>query len=121
MLADPGSNVASTIVVDLGPGSPATTRRCARGGTQGKDTLKGSRRGDVLCGFGGNDRLRGLGGRDFIDGGTGRDVISGGPGKDYIDARDGLRDRIRPGSGVDTVRYDARLDRVKGRIERPLY
>jgi len=49
-------------------------------------------------------------------GGPGRDVLNGGRGRDRIFARDGVRDRINCGAGVDTVRAD-RADVVASNCE----
>lgn len=115
-------------------------------GLAGDDCLEGSSGNDVLVGGPGDDRLNGGLGRDRLLGGPGRDRLRGGvggdtlygnedadtiepgrgsdlvfagPGDDTIAARDGVRDRIDCGPGVDTVRADRR-DRLRGceRIER---
>ncbi len=77
-------------------------------GTRKADTLVGTPGSDRIFGYGGDDVLRGLAGDDVLDGGRGRDVLSGGPGNDLVRARDGTRDRILCGGGVDTVVADAR-------------
>ena len=114
-------------------------RDLIRGGA-GDDCLEGGAGGDVLDGDGGNDRLNGGLGRDRLYGGPGDDVLTGGlgddylaggpgndtlkpgpgrdrvlggPGNDTILARDGTRDSIDCGPGLDTVTAD-RADRLRG-------
>ena len=50
---------------------------------------------------------------DRLDGGGGRDVLNGGHGNDVIDARDGRRDLVRCGPGIDLALVDPR-DVVRG-------
>jgi dienelactone hydrolase len=107
--------------------------RCAtpntKRGSAGDDRIAGTALGDRLFGRRGDDRLRGLAGADCIrgqagddriGGGKGRDALRGGTGDDRISARDGARDLIRCGSGLDGVRAD-RADRTRGceRVRRP--
>jgi hypothetical protein len=80
-------------------------------GTPLADVLRGTVGSDVMSLRGGNDRGDGAGGDDRIYGGSGHDVLLGRFGNDVLRARDGLRDRIRCGPGVDRVVADA-LDRV---------
>ncbi len=84
-------------------------------GAAGNDELDGAAGDDVLDGSDGNDVLHGGTGADVLDGGPGRDVLIGGPGRDTlvggpaadtIYARDGERDVIDCGGGVDTVYAD---------------
>jgi Ca2+-binding RTX toxin-like protein len=75
-------------------------------GGQGNDTLQGGPGNDDLQGGSGSDDLEGQTGNDVLVGGSGRDVLTGGRGRDHIFARDGARDRINCGAGVDTVRAD---------------
>jgi Ca2+-binding RTX toxin-like protein len=75
------------------------------------ETLRGTARADGLCGSGGRDTLWGLGGNDLLRGGPGRDGLLGGPGNDRILDREGARDTIACGLGVDRVLAD-RLDVV---------
>jgi Domain of unknown function DUF11/RTX calcium-binding nonapeptide repeat (4 copies) len=109
-------------------------------GREGNDCLWGGEGADVLDGDGGNDDMWGGDGRDRLFGGTGndrvrggakgdelhgatgddqlfpgtgRDRVWGGPGNDTIAARDGARDVIDCGSGVDRVTADGR-DRLRG-------
>ena len=76
------------------------------------DRLSGGPGRDRLTGHAGQDKLSGGAGRDRLDGGreldsvipgAGRDRVAGGPGDDYFYLQDAARDRIRCGSGVDTV------------------
>ncbi len=73
-------------------------------GTPGNDTLKGTGGRDVILAGGGDDVINGM------DGG---DVICGGAGNDVISARDGSRDVIECGAGLDRVTADRR-DRLRG-------
>jgi Ca2+-binding RTX toxin-like protein len=116
-------------------------------GTSGRDTLAGGGAGDVIFGLAGADTVDGRGGHDCLIGGSGNDVLRGhagsdrltggrgddtlvggpgvnayqaGPGRDFVDARNGKRERVSCGSGVDRARVD-RSDRVAGceRVSRP--
>jgi uncharacterized repeat protein (TIGR01451 family) len=109
-------------------------------GREGDDCLWGGEGADVLDGDGGNDSLWGGDGRDRLFGGSGndrvlggakgdelhgdsgddqlfpgsgRDRVWGGPGNDTISARDGSRDVIDCGAGLDRVSADRR-DRLRG-------
>jgi hypothetical protein len=109
-------------------------------GTNGADKLEGTDAGDVVVAFAAGDRLRGNPGHDCLIGGTGRDELEGGRGDDrltggagrdtlrdedgvdafygggggdYVNARDGRRERVRCGPGVDRAVVDAG-DRVRG-------
>ena len=113
-------------------GAPQAERRdvCALAGTDEKDVLRGGPGGDFIFGNGGDDRISGLTGADQIDGGPGRDFLRGGSGNDRIVggaggdrlhggrgrdrlfARDGARDWLFGGPGVDTARVDHRDRRV---------
>jgi Ca2+-binding RTX toxin-like protein len=85
-------------------------------GDEGDDTLQGGAGDDTLRGGPGDDDLEGQSGNDVLVGGTGRDVLNGGRGRDRILARDGVRDRINCGAGIDTVRAD-RADKVARNCE----
>jgi Ca2+-binding RTX toxin-like protein len=91
-------------------------------GDGGDDTLSGGDGRDRLFGGSGNDRvlggakgdeLHGDAGTDQIFPGTGRDRVWGGAGNDTISARDGSRDVIDCGAGLDRVTADRR-DRLRG-------
>ncbi len=51
-------------------------------GSNGADTLKGTKYDDTITGLAGNDQLHGLEGNDSIDGGSGLDTMLGGIGND---------------------------------------
>jgi Ca2+-binding RTX toxin-like protein len=85
-------------------------------GGQGNDTLQGGPGNDQLEGDQGNDDLEGQSGNDVLVGGSGHDTLNGGRGRDRILARDGMRDRINCGAGVDSVRAD-RADVVASNCE----
>jgi len=54
-----------------------------RHGSNGPDTITGTKHSDKLYGENGPDTLRGRAGRDFLDGGSsGNDVCIGGKGRD---------------------------------------
>lgn len=91
-------------------------------GDGGNDSLWGGDGRDRLFGGGGNDRLlggdkgdevHGDAGNDQLFPGTGRDRVWGGAGNDAISARDGSRDVIDCGAGLDRVTADRR-DRLRG-------
>jgi Ca2+-binding RTX toxin-like protein len=84
---------------------------CTKNGSKAMETLRGTARADGLCGSGGPDTLWGLSGNDLLRGGPGRDRLLGGPGNDRILDREGARDTIACGHGVDRVLAD-RLDMV---------
>jgi Ca2+-binding RTX toxin-like protein len=118
---DPGTRVGGV----QNPRSPAADA-CTIKGTTGNDVLVGTQRADVICGFGGNDRIYGKGGNDIVYGGLGNDWIAGGRGNDILRgnrgsdalvARDGVRDRVDGGPGLDTGNVD-RLRDVLTSIER---
>jgi hypothetical protein len=78
-------------------------------GTNGPDTLRGTKGDDNLYGNGGNDTLRGLAGNDNLLGGAGKDVVFsghgsdnavGGDGNDFLDGANGS-DKIAGGDGND--------------------
>jgi Domain of unknown function DUF11/RTX calcium-binding nonapeptide repeat (4 copies) len=91
-------------------------------GDGGDDTLSGGDGRDRLFGGSGNDRvlggakadeLHGDTGADQLFPGSGRDRVWGGPGNDTISARDGSRDVIDCGAGLDRVTADRR-DHLRG-------
>jgi Ca2+-binding RTX toxin-like protein len=55
----------------------------------------------------GRDRIRTGAFADRVNGGGGADSIDTGSGDDVVRSRDGRRDRVRCGDGVDTVDADA--------------
>ncbi|WP_217913316.1 hypothetical protein [Miltoncostaea marina] len=95
-------------------------------GTRGVDVLNGGPRADylrggpgadVLKGARGNDKLYGGPGADLLIGGAGTDRFYGGPGRDTIRAKDGRRDFVSCGPGVDRAFVD-RADTVARDCER---
>lgn len=95
-------------------------------GTPFRDFLRGSSKPDRLLGLGGKDRLEGGGSGDVLVGGGDADTLIGGLGRDRIDAggspdaiwvRDGRRDLVDCGPGIDVVDAD-RLDVVYPSCER---
>jgi uncharacterized repeat protein (TIGR01451 family) len=82
-------------------------------GSDGRDRLFGGSGNDRLLGGAKADELHGDTGDDELAAGTGRDRVWGGPGDDTISARDGSRDVIDCGAGLDRVRADRR-DRLRG-------
>jgi Ca2+-binding RTX toxin-like protein len=107
--------------------------KCAnvKNGTAADDVLVGTAAGDDLIGLGGADSLFGRNGPDCLAGGRGNDWLSGGAGDDTINtgmgsnivragsgadrvnARNGRRDSIDCGAGMDVVQAD-RKDTLKG-------
>lgn len=103
---------------------------CLEGGSGG-DVLDGEAGDDRLAGGDGHDRLRGgpgddslrgglrddalIGGpgRDALVGGVGKDRFDAGTGNDSVDARDGVRESVDCGRGLDVARVD-RHDRLRG-------
>ncbi len=108
-------DVATPLVVDLGPGADVAfggsgDDRINGGkgpdmihGGLGDDTLKGNQGADALWGDEGSDRLRGLIGPDRLDGGPGADNLWGGP----------ANDTLRGGSGDDLLSGDKGADRIE--------
>ena len=79
-------------------------------GTSRADTLVGTDRNENLSGMGGPDEIRGARGNDVLRGGLGndrlfggygRDVLFGDKGNDKLTARDGERDIVYGGPGLD--------------------
>jgi Ca2+-binding RTX toxin-like protein len=95
-------------------------------GGSASDRLSGDSGANVLRGGGGADGLFGQGGDDRIVGGAAGDSISGGGGDDSIEARDGVRDVVLCGSGVDRASVDAidsvsaDCETVRGKGKKPL-
>lgn len=71
-------------------------------GTNGNNTLRGTRRDDDIEGRGGNDKLFGLGGNDDLEGGAGNDRIYGGAGNDELEGGAG-NDILDGGSGRNSL------------------
>jgi Ca2+-binding RTX toxin-like protein len=79
----------------------------------GHDRLYGGPGDDQLYDTGGRNTFSGGAGDDLLEGGVGSDRLRGGAGADAIDARDGARDDLRCGTGLDRTRTDRR-DRLRG-------
>jgi hypothetical protein len=82
-------------------------------GGDGRDRLFGGAGNDRLLGGAKGDELHGDPGNDQLFPGTGRDRVWGGAGNDVVSARDGSRDVIDCGAGLDRVTADRR-DRLRG-------
>jgi uncharacterized repeat protein (TIGR01451 family) len=82
-------------------------------GGDGRDRLFGGSGNDRVLGGAKGDELHGATGEDQLFAGSGRDRVWGGPGNDTISARDGSRDVIDCGAGLDRVTADRR-DRLRG-------
>jgi Ca2+-binding RTX toxin-like protein len=91
-------------------------------GTNGKDTLNGTKNKDNLFGRGGDDKLNGKAGNDCEVGGSGKDHVNGnsgndtefgGTGDDNINGNDG-NDTIDGGSGKDKINGGKGTDTIKG-------
>jgi uncharacterized repeat protein (TIGR01451 family) len=77
-------------------------------GSDGRDRLFGGSGRDRVLGGAKADELHGDSGDDELAAGTGRDRVWGGAGNDTISARDGSRDVIDCGAGLDRVTADRR-------------
>lgn len=82
-------------------------------GGDGRDRLFGGSGNDRLLGGAKGDEVHGDAGNDQLFPGSGRDRVWGGAGNDAISARDGSRDVIDCGAGLDRVTADRR-DRLRG-------
>jgi uncharacterized repeat protein (TIGR01451 family) len=82
-------------------------------GGDGRDRLFAGTGNDRVLGGAKGDELHGDTGTDQLFPGTGRDRVWGGPGNDTISARDGSRDVIDCGGGLDRVTADRR-DHLRG-------
>ena len=116
--------VAALVCLAVAAAAVAVTER----GTNRGDVLRGTKRADTLKGRGGADRLIGGPGADVLIGGRGPDRLRGGsgfdsinmrrgaelasPGRDRINARDGGRDSINCGAGIDVAIVDRSEDGV---------
>lgn len=60
-----------------------------------------------IYGYAGNDTLNGGSGNDYLDGGAGNDLLIGGGGDDVFKVKDGAKDSVIGGSGIDTADADA--------------
>jgi N-acetylglucosamine-6-sulfatase len=92
------------------PPPPGLSRKllCTHVGTHGSDTLVGTGRYDIVCARGGDDR---------IDAGDAADFVFAEAGNDRVYARDGHRDVIACGNGLDLAVVDS-TDRPRSDCER---
>jgi hypothetical protein len=80
-------------------------------GLRGPDYIAGKPHADDLYGNRGRDEVRAGNGRDRVFSGRGQDAIYGGGGNDTMNSRDGYKDDVNCGIGIDTAYVD-RIDRV---------
>lgn len=116
-----GSLFSAVIVADLGAGNDSIGTAYADAavihGGPGNDRIDGTSGDDRLYGDAGSDTIFGSGGNDLVDGGPGLDQLYGDGfyldvgGNDTINSRDGERDEVSCGMGVDTVTADS-LDNI---------
>ena len=71
-------------------------------GTNGDDTLRGTKQADLILGLQGNDTISGRGGADVICGGAGADKITSAGANDQLDGGT-ENDRLNSGSGFHDV------------------
>jgi Ca2+-binding RTX toxin-like protein len=82
-------------------------------GTDGPDTLTGTRSADRIDGGAGDDVINGGRDRDVLDGGPGNDQLAGGVNSDEISGDDG-NDVLSGGTGNDEMRGGAGDDVADG-------
>ncbi len=82
-------------------------------GTNGPDTLIGTKFADKLFGKGGDDLLDGGNGNDLLVGGKGNDLIKSGAGNDFAFGGKG-NDTINGGHGYDFLFGGSGDDRLTG-------
>ncbi|MBJ7457126.1 MAG: hypothetical protein JHC74_13810 [Thermoleophilia bacterium] len=114
VVGGPGTDVVdylfattSGIVLDLARSEPQATGGAGVDSVETVEDISGTTFVDVLSGDGGANRIFSSNGDDFLDGRGGPDVITAGAGADTVQARDGVRDQIDCGDGVDSVTADA--------------
>lgn len=90
------------------PDDRRITNRCEFFARRRGGLLEGSPFKDFLHGGPGRDLIYGGNGPDVLTGGAGRDALYGGNGDDTLRARDGVRDHVDCGDGVDIARVDRR-------------
>ena len=102
---------------------PAQAARCVISGTSGNNVIRGTSGSDLIDAGRGNDLVYGRRGTDLLVGGPGHDRLVGGPGPDLVDggggndrlyARDGARDALSGGLGLDRAWIDRSGDRPQG-------
>ena len=77
------------------------------------EDLTGGAGNDFLIGGAGQNVFHGGRGNDFLNPLGGADIVTGDDGDDRFETRDGLRDTINGGAGVDSAARDA-IDAVVG-------
>lgn len=82
-------------------------------GGSGNDRIVGGAGADRLFGGAGRDRIVGGRGSDLLVGGTGRDLLLGGSGNDTLLAKEGFRDVVSGGRGLDEYSLDRWLDHAR--------
>ena len=80
-------------------------------GDEGKDKVRGGTGNDRVKGGAGNDQVQSQGGQDKVVGGSGKDNIRAGGGDDKVDAVDGVKDKVKCGTGNDVAKVD-KVDKV---------
>jgi RTX calcium-binding nonapeptide repeat (4 copies)/WD40-like Beta Propeller Repeat len=124
LTATPAVSEAAVVIRPARAGGTAgKATPCMRQGTPGRDVVFGTADDDLVVAAGGDDVVKGGGGRDLLLGGDGADVLAGGAGRDQLwgeggrdrlHARDGARDEVRGGPGIDRAWVDRRADIVVG-------
>ena len=80
-------------------------------GDEGKDKVRGGTGNDRVKGGAGNDQVQSQGGQDKVVGGSGKDNIRAGGGDDKVNAVDGVKDKVKCGTGNDVAKVD-KVDKV---------
>ena len=104
-------------------GGPRLTTlvNCPLFGSDGPDTIVCGFGANRISALGGDDTIDAGGGNDVVSGGSGNDTITGGPGADQLrgddgndvfNAKDGERDVLYGGPGLDRAVVDAGLDEL---------
>jgi Ca2+-binding RTX toxin-like protein len=93
----------------LAPQCPNATIK----GTDGDDTIRGTKKRDVIDGLGGNDTISSLNRKDIVCGGFGNDVIRTGNAKDKLFGGGG-NDTLLGGNGRDVMNGGDGTDTCNG-------
>jgi RTX calcium-binding nonapeptide repeat (4 copies) len=83
-----------------------TARQPVVSGATRQEDMSGGASNDTLTGSAASNLLIGDQGNDTVDGAAGFDLLTLGGGDDTANARDGVPDAIRCGSGNDTANVD---------------
>ncbi len=110
--------LSSAIMMTMPTAATAATywcmgKRATIVGTNGANTLSGTRRADVIVGRGGNDTIYGKGRADRICGGGGSDYLDGGRTSDRIAGQTGDDSLVGRGGG-DLLSGDDGIDVLLG-------